>query len=501
MKQRWLVPLVAAGLIAGTTAAHADDSVVRTGFGAVRGEVNGHTRVFEGIPYAAPPERWRDPKAPRKWDGVRDATKPGPACAQLPGELPEGSTAEDCLYLNVTTPAKSRNKPVVVWVHGGGFFMGAGSNYDSRRFAEQGDVVVVTVNYRLGIFGFFGMPGLEGSGTFGLKDQQAALRWVRNNIQNFGGDPRNVTLAGQSAGAMSVCAQLTSPGAAGLFDKAVMQSGSCRTGWLDNFEYRGEVEATIFQPVKALEEHGVEIAHELKCADVACLREKPAEELMPQHFAFIQPAYGTPVLPSYPGDAVKQGRFHRVPVLSGTTKNEATPWAAAYDSGKPMSAETFEAVVKETFGERADQIKSLYAPEKYGSAALAWAAVVTDRMWSCTQYETARGLAARTKVYEYEFADPNPPKLSPVPPPMPLGAQHASDLWDFFDLGGRAPRFTGDQQRLSERMIHGWARFARTGISDWPQFTGNRGYVQSFAPGDVRPVDLAEEHHCDFWKD
>ncbi|MEV6237864.1 carboxylesterase family protein [Lentzea sp. NPDC051838] len=497
MKRRWLVPLVAAGLLAGTTAAVADDSVVHTRYGALRGEVNGHTRVFEGIQYAVS-ERWREPKPPKRWDGTRQATEPGPACAQLPGELPQGSTSEDCLYLNVTTPAKARNKPVIVWVHGGGFYMGAGSNYDARRFAEQGDAVVVTVNYRLGIFGFFGMPGLEGSGTFGLMDQQAALKWVRENIGAFGGDPRNVTLAGQSAGAMSVCAQLTSPEAAGLFDRAVMQSGSCASGWLDNFEYRGEVAATIFQPVKALEEHGTEIAHELKCADLACLRGMKAEELMPQHLAFIQPAYGTEVLPMYPGKAIREGQFHRVPVLSGTTKNEATPWAAAYDGGKPMSAETFEAVVKETFGEQANEVKALYPPEK--SAALAWAAVVTDRMWSCTQYETAKGLASKTRVYEYEFADPNPPKLSPIPPQMPLGAQHASDLWDFFDLG-RAPMFTDAQQRLSQKMIRDWSAFARTGISGWPRFTANREHVQSFAPDDIRPVDLAAEHHCEFWKE
>ena len=160
----------------------------------------------------------------------------------------------------------------MVWVHGGGFFMGAGSNYDARRLVERGDVVVVTINYRLGVFGFFGMPGLAGSGTFGLRDQQAALRWVRANIGAFGGDPHNVTIAGQSAGAISVCAQLTSPTAAGLFDKAVLQSGSCATEYLDNFEYRGERAATIFQPLSTVTSRGTEIAADLGCTDVACLR-------------------------------------------------------------------------------------------------------------------------------------------------------------------------------------------------------------------------------------
>ncbi|HEX6355357.1 carboxylesterase/lipase family protein [Actinophytocola sp.] len=459
MRRRWLMTLVSAGaaaavLVPGGSAAAAVDPVVRTGGGVVRGQVLGTTHVFQGIPYAAPPVgglRWRNPRPHTRWSGVRDATRPGQACAQLPGELPEGSTSEDCLYLNVTAPATAKHRPVVVWVHGGGFFMGAGANYDARRLVERGDVVVVTINYRLGVFGFFGMPGLAGSGTFGLADQQAALRWVRANIGAFGGDPHNVTIAGQSAGAMSVCAQLTSPPAAGLFHKAVLQSGSCATEYLDNFEYRGERAATIFQPLSSVTEHGQEVAADLGCADVACLRKLPATDLMAVQQEFILPAYDTPALPRYPGDAVRDGRFHRVPVLSGTTRDEARPWIAAYDHGAPMSEQTFDEVLDETFGTSAGEVRSTYPTREYGSAALTWAAIVTDRMWTCPQYTTSGGLAARTTVHQYEFADPAPPPLSPAPPTMPLGAQHASDLWSFFDLGGYQPPFTPAQQRLSTR--------------------------------------------------
>jgi para-nitrobenzyl esterase len=505
--------LVSAGVLATVpapagSAATAGAPIVRTGAGAVRGQEFGSTRVFQGIPYAAPPVgelRWRTPRPPARWSGVRDATRPGPACAQLPGEVPGGSTSEDCLSLNVTAPAAPGHRPVVVWVHGGGFFMGAGANYDARRFAERGDVVVVTVNYRLGVFGFLGMPGLPGSGTFGLADQQAALRWVRANIGAFGGDPHNVTIAGQSAGAMSVCAQLTSPAAAGLFDKAVLQSGSCSTGYLDNFEYRGEQAATIFQPLSSVADHGKDVAADLGCADVACLRALPVSDLLTVHQAFIQPAYGTPVLPRYPGDAVREGRFQRVPVLSGTTHDEATPWVAAYDQGAPMSGQTFDEVLGETFGAHADEVAAEYPAAEYGSAALTWAAIVTDRMWACTQYTTSRGLAARTRVHQYEFADPAPPPLSPAPPTMPLGAQHASDLWSFFDLGGYRPPFTPAQQRLSNQMIDYWSAFAATGDParadgpDWPRFSPHRPYVQSLAPDAVTGVDLATEHHCAFW--
>jgi para-nitrobenzyl esterase len=423
----------------------------------------------------------------------------------LPGELPDGSTSEDCLYLNVTAPATGKRRPVVVWVHGGGFFMGAGSNYDARRFADRGDVVVVTINYRLGVFGFFGMPGLAGSGTFGLRDQQAALRWVRANIDAFGGDPHNVTIAGQSAGAMSVCAQLTSPAAAGLFDKAVLQSGSCATEYLDNFEYRGEQAATLFQPLSSVTSLGTQIAADLGCADVACLRTLAVTDLLTVHQAFIQPAYDTPALPRYPGDAVRDGRFHRVPVLSGTTRDEASAWVAAYDEGAPMSEQTFDTVLDETFGASADEVRSEYPIAAHGSAALTWTAIVTDRMWACPQYTTSQGLAARTRVHQYEFADPTPPPLTPAPPTMPLGAQHASDLWSFFDLGGYQPQFTPAQQRLSDQMIDYWTAFAATGDPnraggpDWPRFSQHRPHVQSLAPDTITGVDLATEHHCTFW--
>jgi para-nitrobenzyl esterase len=278
-----------------------------------------------------------------------------------------------------------------------------------------------------------------------------------------------------------------------------MQSGSCATEWLDNFEYRGEQAATIFQPLSTVAEHGKEVATGLGCADVTCLRKLPATDLMAVHQEFIQPAYDTAALPRYPGDAVRTGRFHRVPVLSGNTHDEATAWIAAYDQGSPMSQQTFDQVLDETFGARADEVRAEYPIAAHGSAALTWAAIVTDRMWACPQYETSRGLAARTRVHQYEFADPAPPPLSPAPPQMPMGAQHASDLWSFFDLGGYPPRFTPAQQRLSNQMIDYWTAFATTGAPDWPRFSPKRPYVQSLAPDAIGAVDLAAEHHCGFW--
>ncbi len=208
--------------------------------GPLVGAVDGPVVRYQGIPYAAPPVgplRWQPPQPPPSWTEEREATAPGARCPQLaaaPGtpHATAASDTEDCLTLNVTAPAgttPNARRPVLVWIHGGGFSAGAGSDVDPHRLVEAGPMIVVTVNYRLGVLGFLGLPGLPGSGSFGLLDQQQALRWVQRNIAAFGGDPGNVTLAGESAGADSVCAQLAAPGSAGLFRRAVLQSGGCST--------------------------------------------------------------------------------------------------------------------------------------------------------------------------------------------------------------------------------------------------------------------------------
>ncbi|TDC98289.1 carboxylesterase family protein [Actinomadura sp. 7K507] len=499
--------------------------VVRTEYGAVRGKADGPVRVFQGIPYAAPPVgglRWKDPRPPEPWKDVRDATRPGPACPQNSGEIPGGSKDEDCLNLNVTTPSgvPAKPRPVIVWVHGGGYYMGSGASYGAKRMAAQGDAVVVSVNYRLGVFGFFGHPGLEGSGTYGLKDQQAALSWVQRNIAGFGGDPRNVTLAGQSAGGISGCAQLTSPGAKGLFHKVVMQSGSCSVGWLRNFDYRGQEPEKIFQPLATVRERGRRTAAELGCtggdaAVIACMRGLPVDELLPVLERDMHPAYGNEVLPTRPADALRTGRFHQLPVLSGHTRDESTQSTAVYDEAgadqrKPMTERTFDTVMAETFGADEAAVRAEYPRSAYDSAALRWSAIVTDRKWASSQYRMAGKLARRVPVYQYWFADPEPPALSPEPPKMPMGAQHASELWYLFDLGGMPPELDSEQRRLAERMIGYWTSFAASGDPGkaggprWPRFrtAGHRvPYVQALAPGDggIRPVDVATEHHLRFW--
>jgi len=276
--------VVPVGLLVNTASAEtnppARQDVVRTDAGLVASKAVGQARVFDRIPYAAPPVgalRWKAPQPVKPWDGVR-ASNLGNVCAQQPNsEAPNGSAAEDCLYLNITTPAAPSAKPraVVVWIPGGGFFTGAGNSYEASKFA-RGDVVVVTVNNRLGIFGFFGYPGLPGSGTYGLQDQQAALRWVQRNARAFGGDPRNVTVAGESAGGMSVCAQLTSPTSTGLFAKAIMQSGSCAFNWADNSQYPGQAANSPWIPASTVQANGKEWADD-SMAKLAC---KPGQSML-----------------------------------------------------------------------------------------------------------------------------------------------------------------------------------------------------------------------------
>ncbi|MFF8729111.1 carboxylesterase/lipase family protein [Streptomyces sp. NPDC015171] len=486
-------------------------AVVRTHEGALRGSAGDGYRTFEGIPYAAAPVgalRWAPPRPASPWPGVRDATRPGSACPQQAGEVPGGSTDEDCLHLNVTAPAGAsprRPKPVIVWLHGGGFTTGAGSSYDAHRMAVRGDVVVVTVNYRLGALGFLGHGGLPGSGTFGLADQQAALRWVRAEIGAFGGDARDVTLAGESAGGFSVCAQLASPSAAGLFDRAIIQSGPC-TG---RPERPFAPSAASLPAVRAA---GARLAAEVGCESaphvLACLRQVSVPRLLAAQDTDQQPAYGTPLLPRDPGTALARGRFPRVPVLIGSTRDEGNGWAAGIiQAGHPVTPETWPGTVAAFFPDpaRAAAVVRTY-PVTGSDGGPVFGAVIGDSNFACPTLRTGTLLTARVPVWRYEFADEHAPALTPGTPPFPLGAPHASELPYLFDLGGRPRTMTPAQHRLAGLMIDYWTRFARTGDPNGAPSTApaasrswRPGTVQSLAPEHTGPADTAARHRCAFW--
>ncbi|OPC79615.1 carboxylesterase [Embleya scabrispora] len=499
----------------------ASATVVRTDAGAVRGRADSTARVFQGIPYAAPPVgdlRWASPQRAEPWRGVRDAGKPGNRCAQAAGLIDEPSTTEDCLFLNVTTPRATgkRKLPVMVWIHGNGFISGAAALYGAQRMAADGDVIVVSPNYRLGVFGFLAHPALDHgkarnlSGNFGLEDQQAALRWVQRNAAAFGGDPGNVTIFGESAGGTSVCAQLAAPSSAGLFHRAIVQSAQC-TG-----EKWSPGPATWFPLPRAdRRKNGLEVAANVGCANpataAACLRAKPAGELAKWSDVGIGsgPTVGGGFLPLGPERAFATGRFNRVPVMQGTTRDEHRLFTAAIEvaTGEVTTADSYREQLAAVFGPAdLQRVLARYPVAEFHSPGEALSEVVTDWAWGCTAQDRDRALAAHTPVYAYEFADETAPWFATLPrPDFPTGAFHGAELQYLFDDKQLPGPQTPAQPQLSTTMISYWTRFAATGNPNssgqprWMPFRGD-GWVQSLATTTIGPTDRNAEHQCAFWK-
>lgn len=493
-----------------------DAAEVATAGGVIRGVVDADHRVFQGIPYAAPPTgplRWQLPAPAPAWAGVRDAAKPGPWCVQ-PDAAVEDRTAEDCLTLNVWTPTgrAPAARPVLVWIHGGSFMRGAGDIYDAHRLAEHGDIIVVTINYRLGALGFLADPALGEPGNYGLADQQAALRWVRDNIGNFGGDPTKVTIAGESAGGMSVCDHLVAPDSQGLFRAAIIQSGPCQAQ-----VGRGEAQRISREYSAALGCGRREHAE-------GCLRALPAEKLAtPLWYArfgtdqLSGPVIGTATLPRDPVAAAADGSAARVPVLIGTTRDEFTMFVALryLREGREITAAEYPGVLADTFGARnAAEVLAHYPPARYGgSVSLAYAAAATDDIFACLADRVADGLARTSPgVYGYEFDDPHAPAprlFDDVP--FPVGATHSLELRYLFDIGG-APPLDGAQRALSEQMVDYWTRFVIAGAPDvagqpdWPKLGADPGPDPAgdpwlvLRPDGSRVVrDFTADHQCGFW--
>jgi para-nitrobenzyl esterase len=526
---------------ADTTAERKPSPVVETKEGRVQGFISNGITKFLGIPYAEPPVgnlRWQPPKDHAPWTNVLQATEFAPICAlttTLGVFSGPRNNNEDCLYLNVFTPDinLSASLPVIVYVHGGGNYDGETPGYDGGKLAAQGKVVVVTMEYRLNLMGFLAHPALDNEGhlfgNYGILDKQAVLKWVERNIAKFGGDKNNVTVGGQSSGAIDTIINLVSPLATGLFHRAICQS-ACPANY--PLATKAAAEAT-----------GVAFAEAAGCGsgagpDVAqCLRNLPAakvEELAGTASALSKFIIRTgivdgQIVTDQPLVLFKNGRFNHVPLMNGATKDEGnfhlaiTEYWSNTDNAlrTPPTAEQYLNYVNTTFvppgysDGTAARVLALYPLSAFKSPQLAWDRVATDAPIVCNARKLDKILAPQVPVYAYEFADVTAPSYFPDMPGMELQANHTADIQYLFPLWHGGPQgieqpLNGQQRKLSDQMVSAWTNFARMGN---PNGSGNSPWPR-YATSADRPAWLIEDlpglssltdrqysmlHHCDFW--
>jgi para-nitrobenzyl esterase len=458
----------------GAAAALPEQITVDTGTLAGGTGATPDVRAYKGIPFAAPPvgaNRWRAPQAAAKWQGVRPATDYAARCMQggPPGANAAAppATSEDCLYLNVWSAAgaATERRPVMVWIYGGGYFGGAGSEprYAGDALASKG-AVVVTLNYRLGTFGFLAHPQLSAesdrkiSGNYAVQDSLAALQWVQRNIAAFGGDPANVTLFGESAGANMTSALVGSPQAKGLFHRAIVQSGA----WMGMSMGR-------MTPLASAEEAGAKAANDFGATSIAELRAKPAQEI---HANLRAPA-GLVVDGYYiPEDlslTFTNGRQNAVDVLVGSNQDEGT-----FFPRPGLTAQQFTSEARQRFGVLAESYLKIYPANDDAGAMTAYLASFRDetawQMRKFAELQTKRG----NEAYVYYFT-----RVPPSPPDRPSrGASHVAEIpYMFNNLPANVP-WTDTDRALAATMSSYWVNFARSGnpngpgLPPWPAYRG-----------------------------
>ena len=502
---------------------------VKTINGTLKGTDESGIAVFRGVPYAAPPIgnlRWREPQPAKNWSGVREADKFGPRAMQLNvfGDMDFRSNgmSEDCLYLNVWTPAKTGNEklPVLVYFYGGGYIAGDGSEprYDGESMSRRG-IVAITVNYRLGVFGFFSYPGLtkesphHASGNYGLLDQAAALKWVQQNIAAFGGDPKKITIAGESAGSFSVSALMASPLSKNIIAGAIGESGSLLglspTATLQNAE-------------KA----GADFANKIDKKSLADLRAMPADELLN---STKNMGYGTfPVdvdgyfFPKSPLDIYQKGEQAHVPLLVGWNSAEMNYHMILGNEAPTL--ENYTKAVQKLYGENAKEALKVYHADNDAEVMQAATALASDRFiafstWKWSDVQSKTGVKP---VYRYFFARPRPAMRSEMgnavanlaggitkdttaakAPPMPpaIGAVHSAEIE--YAMGNlptnRVYDWQPDDYLVSTIMQNFFANFIKTGnpnglgVPTWP--TVNNSKAVEVMHINVNTGAEAEQHH------
>jgi para-nitrobenzyl esterase len=455
---------------------------VRVAQGVLRGidAAKPGVRAFLGIPYAAPPvgdKRWAAPGPPASWEGVRPADHFGDRCIQtrpFPDQLFQSAAqSEDCLTLSVWTPAKLGNHlPVMVWIHGGGFFSGASDEkrHDGSVLASKG-VVLVEFNYRLGVLGFLAHPELtaasphHASGNYGLMDQIAALHWVHDNIAAFGGDPGTVTIFGESAGSWAVSALMASPLAQGLFQKAIGESGAYFSGG-----------GLALIPLAAAEQRGTELATAVGAHSLAELRATPPEKLVAavgDRLTRFSPILDGYVLPADPWNVFSDGRQAKVPLLAG--------WNSAEIKLPPTTVAAFERQLRTRYPDDVAAAQAVYPAHDDQEARVSAIALASDNFtvyptWKWIELQAATSGAP---VYRYLFDQPMPTDSGPPPPDDP-GAAHAMEIeYVFGTLDSRHLAWRDEDRRVSDLTSSYWTNFAKTGdpngpgLPQWPAWGAN----------------------------
>ena len=506
---------------AGATAA--GSPVVRTDKGAVQGVTRDRVDSYLGIRYArAPvgPLRWQPPRPPAPWTGVVPATSYGNRCAQPLRYNAQLSLTEDCLFLNVQRPARARTNergandrlPVYLYIHGGGLNNGSSNLHDGTTIVQQTGVIVVTINYRLGVMGWLGLPALTAaqgeSGNYGLMDQLAALTWVHRNIAAFGGDPDRVTIGGESSGAFSVCALLTAPKAAGLFSGAIMQSGYCDTETQSDAHYWGDALAT-------------QVGCVVPAQQLACLRASSPQTLLDGWDALGTPTSavnGTPTLPLDPRAAVALGKVSHVPLLIGSNRDEGR-YFSLDQVGQDEAG--YDAWLQNNLSSSAEAaaVKALYpwpATSDQFTAAYLAGAILTDgllgSLGGCPYRDLENDFARKVTTFVYEFDHRTGPGPSPQPAGYQWGASHTAELpylWPSFDAGTPiAPTFDAAERQLSRQMIAYWGAFVKNGRPAvdgqprWPALNDTQRLLALRAGKTstlIRSTDFAKQHNCTFW--